>query len=320
MTPDHFSGTYCHRRTVATYDARITTTTTRATSDTLPLLALGVVVVLWGAGPVVTKLITVHPLIGTSMRFLLSIPVLYAIVHLRGGAVSRDTFRAAALPGLAFGINLIFVFAAVQEVAVAVLAVMVALQPAILLVVAGPLLGERATATQAAWTLVGVAATAGVILGAGDELRANVLGVVLAASALSTFMVYFVLTRRARSTTDVDPFEWMAAINVWSFIATIVPSLAVIRPDDFDEFDGTDLFWLAVLAYLTGVAGHVLMSWVHGYVEASKSALYLLGMNVFAIGLAWPVHDEPINLLQVACGVVVFAAVGAVIRLPARAA
>lgn len=286
----------------------------------LPLIALAGVVVLWGAGPVITKLVTVHPLIGSPMRFLLSIPVLFAIVHLRGGSVDRATFRAAALPGLAFGINLIFVFAAVQEVAVAVLAVLVALQPAILLVVAGPVLGERATRPQVIWTLIGVAATAGVILGAGDELRANALGVGLALASLGTFMIYFVLTRRARATTDVDPFEWMAAINVWSLAAGVIPSLAIVRPSDFDDFDGADLFWLIVLAYLTGVAGHVLMSWVHGYVEASKSALYLLGMNVVAIGLAWPVHDEPVNLLQFAFGVVVFVAVASVIRLPSKSA
>jgi probable blue pigment (indigoidine) exporter len=284
----------------------------------LPLIALAGVVVLWGAGPVITKLVTVHPLIGSPTRFLLSIPVLFAIVRLRGGTVSRTTFRAAALPGLAFGVNLIFVFAAVQEVAVAVLSVLVALQPAVLLVVAGPILGERATKPQVIWTLVGVAATAGVILGAGDELRANPLGVGLALLSLCTFMIYFVLTRRARATTDVDPFEWMAAINVWSFVAAIVPSLAIVRSDDLNEFDGTDLFWLVVLAYLTGVAGHVLMSWVHGYVEASKSALYLLGMNVVAIGLAWPVHDEPVNLVQIAFGVVVFVAVASVIRLPSH--
>jgi len=276
------------------------------------------VVLAWGAGPVVTKLVTVHPMLGTTMRFGLSIPVLFAIVHLRGGRVDGAIFRTAALPGLAFGINLIFVFAAVQEIAVAELSVIVALQPAILLVVAGPLLGERATTAQIAWTLVGVAGTAGVILGAADDLRASPLGLALALASLGTFMIYFVLTRRARSTEDVDPFEWMAAINVWSLIAALVPAVFVVRGDELDRLDLEDLFWLVVLAYLTGVAGHVLMSWVHGYIEASRSALYLLGMNIVAIGLAWPVHDEPINRVQVAAGVVVLVAVASVIRLPAR--
>ena len=49
-----------------------------------------------------------------------------AIVHVRRGRVSRAIVRRAALPGLAFGVNLIFVFAAVQEIAVAILSVVIA--------------------------------------------------------------------------------------------------------------------------------------------------------------------------------------------------
>ncbi|MEM7093803.1 MAG: DMT family transporter [Actinomycetota bacterium] len=315
---------YLHRRlepycpTIAAPTDKGPARASSSPTSTLPLAALGLVVVLWGAGPVVTKLITVHPLIGVCARFVLSIPLLYAIVALRGRRVDAATYRAAALPGLAFGVNLIFVFAAVQEVAVAVLSVLVALQPAVLLVVAGRLLGERATRVQVGWTLIGVAGTAVLILGADDDLRASPIGIGYGLLSLATFMVYFVLTRRARATTDVDPVEWMTAINVWSLVAALVPSVLIVRPDDFDDFAGDDLFWLFVLAYLTGVAGHVLMSWVHGFVEASRSALYLLGMNVVAIAMAWPVHDEPVNVVQIAGGLVVLIAVASVIRLPAH--
>lgn len=274
-----------------------------------------VVILLWGSGPVVTKLITANPMLGASLRFAFSIPVLFAIVKLRGSSVSRVVMRQAALPGIAFGINLIFVFAAVQEVTVAVLAVAVALQPALLLIVAGPLLNERATPAQAAWTVVGVAATAGVILGAGSELRATALGLILALLALASFTVYFALTRVARANTAVDPFEWMTAINMWSLIATIPPLLFTVRTRHLQELDGIDIFWLLVLAYLTGVAGHVLMSWIHGYIEASRSSLYLLGMNITAVGLAWPVHGERVTLIQALCGLVVLFAVGSVIRI-----
>lgn len=250
------------------------------------------------------------------LRFGLSIPLLYTLVALRGGRVSRKVYRLAALPGIAFGINLIFVFAAVQEVPVAVIAVAVALQPAILLIAAGPLFKERPTRTHVLWTIVGVAATAGVILGAGDDLRATPLGLFFALSALLTFTTYFALTRLARSRSAVDPFEWMTAINVWSFVAIIPPALVAVRPRHFGELDRVDMFWLLVLAFFTGVAGHVLMSWVHGYVEAARSSLYLLGMNIFAVALAWPVHGEPVTMIQAAFGLLVLFAVGAVIRIP----
>ena len=287
-------------------------------SSRLPLLVLGVVILSWGAGPVITKLITAPPLVGVVIRFALSIPVLFAIVALRGRSVSRDTFRRTALPGLAFGINLIFVFAAVQEATIAVLSVSVAMQPALLLLVAGPMFGERPTMAHVLWTLLGVFGAAGVILGAGEELRASPLGLLFAALALLTFSTYFVLTRQARSTIDVDPVEWMAGINVWSFVAAVIPSLFLVDRADIEQLDWADLGWLVVLAYLTGVFGHVLMSWVHGYIEAARSALYLLAMNLVAVGFAWPVHDEPVTPIQLLGGLVVLWSVASVIRLPAR--
>ena len=284
----------------------------------LPMIAFGFVILSWGAGPVVTKLVTVHPMIGTVIRFGLAVPLLFFLVRIRGGRLTVEALRRTALPGIAFGINLIFVFAAVQEVTVAVLAVTIALQPTLLLLIAGPLFDERPTTAHVLWTLLGVAGAAGVILGAGQEFRASGIGLVFCVAALLTFSVYFVLTRLARSTIDVDPVEWMAGINLWSLTSAFVPALFVVTADDLAEIDGRDMFWLVVLAYVTGVFGHVLMSWVHGYIEAARSSLYLLAMHLVAVGLAWRVHDEPVTVIQLLGGVVVLGAVAAVIRLPPR--
>jgi drug/metabolite transporter (DMT)-like permease len=294
--------------------------TAQSTSSSLPYVALVAVIFAWGAGPVVTKLITVDAIVGVILRFGISVPVLFMIVHLRGSRVSMTTMRRAALPGMSFGINLIFVFRAVQEATVAVLAVATTLQPALILIAAGPMFDERPTRWHGAWTLVGVAGAAGVVLGAGSDLRASPVGIMFALLAVTTFTLYFVLTRLARSTTRVDPVEWMAAINLWALFALILPALFLVDADDFRAVDGKDWFWLAVLAYGTGVFGHVMMSWVHGYIEAARSSLALLTMNIVAVSLAWPVHDEPITATQGLAGLVVVGAVIAVLRRPARTA
>ena len=286
----------------------------------LPLLALGLVIVSWGAGPVITKLITVAPLVGVVLRFAMSVPLLFALLAIRGQRLTVDTLRRTALPGMAFGINLIFVFAALQEATVAVLSVSMTLQPALLLILAGPLFGERPTMAHVLWTLVGVAGAAAVILGAGEELRASPLGLGFAFGAMATFSVYFLATRLARSTIDVDPFCWMAGVNLWSLVAALVPSLFLVDRADLAQLDARDVLWLLVLAYLTGVFGHVLMSWVHGYIEAARSSLYLLAMNLVAVGLAWPVHDEPVTVAQLLGGLVLVGSAAAVIRLPTAAA
>lgn len=284
----------------------------------LPLAALVFVVLSWGAGPVITKLISVPPVLGVMIRFGLSVPLLFGLLAMRRKKLARSTLVRAALPGMAFGVNLIFVFAALQEATVAVLSVSMTLQPALLLLLAGPLFGERPTLAHVCWTLIGIGGAATVVLGAGDELQASPLGIGLSVASVAIFSVYFILTRQARSTIDIDPFEWMTAINLWSLFAAVVASPFLLERDDFSQLDLTDLFWLVVLAYLTGVFGHVLMSWVHGYIEAARSSLYLLAMNLVAVTLAWPVHDEPITWIQVIGGIVVLGSVAAVIRLPAR--
>ena len=221
-------------------------------------------------------------------------------------------------PGLAFGTNLLFVFAAVQEATVSVLSTTVATQPALLLLLAGPIFGEKPRLPQVLWTLVGVSGTAMVILSAQSEVRASALGVLWAVLALVTFSAYWVLTRIARSSTNVDPIEWMFSVNIWALIAAILPILVTGSIYDFNEFGGKDWIWILLIAVFTGAMGHVLMSWAHAYVEAARSSLYLLGMHVVAVGAAWPIHGETLTVLQMLGGVVVLGAVAMVIRTPSE--
>ncbi|MGZ0220904.1 MAG: EamA family transporter, partial [Acidimicrobiales bacterium] len=130
------------------------------------------------------------------------------------------------------------------------------------------------------------------------------------------FTTYFVLTRAARLTTAVDPIEWMTAINVWAFVSILPVALVVSDWSDLTSMQGRDWFWLVVLSYLTGVLGHVLMSWAHGYIEASRSSLSVLLMNIVAVSLAWPVHDEPVTWVQGIGGVIALGAVAMVLRIP----
>lgn len=250
------------------------------------------------------------------MRFLLSTPLLIGLLYLRGGKMTFRLIRTTLWPGLAFGTNLIFVFATLQQTTVSVLATVVATQPAFLLLVAGPIFNERPSVRQVAWTLVGVAGAALVILGADAEVRASLSGVLLAVAAMGTFTVYWVLTRIARSDTDVDPIEWMCGVNVWALLSALVPLAVFGSTDDIRQFAGLDWLWIVLIAILTGATGHVLMSWAHAYVEAARSSLYLLGMHVVAVTVAWPVHGESLAVAQFAGGAVVLGSVAMVLRTP----
>ncbi|MEC7828517.1 MAG: DMT family transporter [Actinomycetota bacterium] len=286
--------------------------------QSLPLIVMAIVVVVWGLGPPITKLVTAPPLIGTFIRFGISSPLLLVVLAARGRVLSRKVLLATALPGLSFGINLIFVFSALQEATVSVLSTVVAMQPALLLVLAGPLFREYPSGRQLAFTLLGVVGAVGVILGAGSQVQSSWLGVGFAALALATFTLYFVLTRLARVDDEVDPIEWMAGINIWSFISTIVPILLLADRSDWAQFGGIDWLWISVVAFVTGVFGHVLMTWLHGHLEAARSSLYILTMHLVAVGLAWWIHDEAITWLQAVSGGVVLVCVALVVTAPDR--
>ncbi len=279
--------------------------------------AILLIIVLWGLGPPIMKLVTAPPLVAVSVRFWIAVPLLWGLTYASGRRVSRDTLKRTALAGALFGGNLCFVFASLQHASIAVLSVVQALQPGVVLLIAGPLMGERATKWHVAWTLVGVGGVAVVVLGGNPEVHTSALGVVLAVSSMLTFTVYYLINRRVRSTTNIDPIEWMAGVTLFAALTVTPIALATSSVSDYRQLGHADLLYLLFVAGMVGVIGHTMMSWAHRFFPASRSSLYLLAMNVVAITAAWPIHDEPITLIQGVGGVIVLGAVAAVLTRPA---
>lgn len=282
-----------------------------------PGLVLAAVIVFWGLGPPVSKLITAPAVIAVLYRFWISFPILWVLSATTGHRLRASTMRRSAIPGAAFGVNLVFVFLALKSATVAVLAVVSALMPGMILLVAGPFLGERPRRWHVAWTLVGIGGTAVVVLGAGRTVHSSALGVVYALASQVTFIVYFLLTKRVRSAEpDLNPLEWMAGISLFAALAVTPWALATSSAADYRAVNGIDWLWMAFIVLVTGMAGHVLMTWTHSYIAASRSSLYLLVQNVVAILAAWPIHHEPITLIQGLGGLIVFGSVAAVVSRP----
>jgi drug/metabolite transporter (DMT)-like permease len=279
--------------------------------------AMVAVVVIWGLGPPITKLISAPALVAVSVRFWLSVPLVWILTYVSGGRVTKAVLRRTALPGALFGINLAFVFSALQHSSVAVLAVIQTLQPGIVLVVAGRWLGERATSWHISWTVVGVLGVAVAILGGDPEVRGSALGIGLGVASMLTFTGYYLINRLARSTTPISPMEWMSGVTLFAGLLITPIALATCSLDDYRQLGGADWLYLVFIAVVVGIVGHTMMSWAHGFIPAARSSTFLLAMNVVAIGVAWPIHDEPITVVQAVGGLVVLVAVAAVLRRPA---
>lgn len=292
----------------------------RADADPPAAVAAGVmaaVVVIWGLGPVFTKLISAPALVGVSVRFWVSIPIVFALTYATGGRVTTEVLRRTALAGAMFGINLAFVFSALRHSSVAVLAVIQTLQPGVVLLVAGRWLGERATAWHVTWTVVGIVGVVVAILGGDPEVRGSALGLAWCVASMLTFTAYYLLNRRVRSTTPISPMEWMAGVTLFAGLCITPVALATSSWDDYRQLAGADWLYLGFVAIVVGIVGHTLMSWAHRFIPAARSSLILLSMNVVAILAAWPIHDEPVTWLQALGFVVVLGAVAAVITRPA---
>ena len=302
---------------------RYLTTTPTTSQGTQPKVrtsqsgsALAFVILVWGLGPPISKLISAPAVISVLYRFWLSVPILFVLAMLRGVKPTWESVRHAVLAGAAFGINLVFVFLTINEGAVAVLSVFAAMQPGIILLVAGPFLGERPTIWHVVWTFIGIGGTAIVVATGGDGFEVSAAALIYAAVSQFFFTAYFLLTKRERSRHDIDAVQWMSGVVIWAAIAVTPWALLTSTSKDYRAIDGLDWLWLAIIIVFTGGLGHIVMAWVHRYVDASRSSLYLLSMNIVAILAAWIIHDEPLTLLQMLGGVVVFTAVAAVISRP----
>lgn len=282
-------------------------------------VAMAGVILAWGMGPPISKLISAPPLVAVFCRFWLSVPVLVTWLYASGHRLTFRLLRTTAPAGVLFGLNMICVFSSFRHASIATLSVMSALQPGLVLVVAGRFLGERPTGWHRLWTGVGIGGAVVVILGAGSAVRSSVLGIGFSTAALVTFTAYFVCTRvvRARAAHPVDAIEWMTGVTITSAV-TVTPFTALSAGrSDFAQIGGTDWLWLTFAVFVTGVLGHVLMAWALRHIEASKASLYLLTMNVVAVAASWPIHHEPLAIVQMLGGAVVIGAVAAVISRPA---
>ena len=109
----------------------------------LPTLAVATAVTFWGFGGVLVKLMSIDAVSLAFYRLWLAFGLMLLILAVARTPLTRDGLRRTAPAGLIFGINVMFYFSAVRLTTVANANLIAALQPALVLVVAGPLFGER---------------------------------------------------------------------------------------------------------------------------------------------------------------------------------
>ena len=265
-------------------------------------------IVIWAFTNTLIKLSPLPPLTFAVHRLWLGSVLLLVVLYATGRRLTWPTVRASAPGGALLGIEISFFFSAIKHTSVADVAVISALQPALVLMVAGPLFGERIGRREVAWTAVSLAGVVLVTLGSAGTPAWSLGGDLLAVGSLLAWTSYFLISKHARS--SVRTLDYMTVVFVAATI--VVTPLAVLSGQPLGGLHASDV--AALVVFVAGAsAGHLLLAWAHSSVDVSVSSLIGLVQPVVSSIAALVILGEPITPLTVAGGVVVVASLAAIV-------
>lgn len=290
----------------------IATVDQRSRETTLGMLAVGVTTVTWGFGGVLVKLPKVGGLTLSFWRLWIGVPVMLMICAAARRPITAGALRQSVPAGVVFGVNVVMFFSAVRITSVANATLITALQPALVLFVAGPLFGERVGRREILWTLLALGGVSTVVIGSAGGPAWSPRGDLLAGGALVTWTAYYVFTKHARASQG--PFEYMTGVNIGAALA-VTPIALLIAPD-LGQVTRTDWMWIAGFVLIPGAGGHILITWAHRYVDVVVSSLIVVGVPVIAATAAFVILHEPLGPLQILGGGAVLLAIAAIVLRP----
>jgi drug/metabolite transporter (DMT)-like permease len=287
----------------------------RPEGATAGLVAVILGTVAWGCTGIFVKEIRLAALPITFYRLWLGAVLLGALLLVRRRPLSLQVLLRSGPAGLFLAADIALFFSALKLTSVAVATVIGALQPALVLVVAGRFFGERVGWRVVTWTLVSIVGIAAVALGTGIPRGEHLTGDALAVGSLLAFTGYWLVAKRAiAGAGDSDRFTFgvmlVAALAMTPVTLLSGQRLGPVRPADW--------FWIVLLALVPG-SGHLLFNFAHRFVDVSVSSVVSAGNPIVASLLALLVLREPLDAVQIAGGIVAVVAIAAVAHQAAEA-
>jgi drug/metabolite transporter (DMT)-like permease len=297
----------------STMQLSIPMTPEESRQQTLALAANAIAVAAWGLSNVAIKLVSASGLVTSFYRLWFAIPLLWLVAlgmpSLRR-RLDRHWLKACIIGGVLFAGHQICFFNAVKLTNIANVSIIGALQPALVLLVAGRLFGEVSTRRSLAWAGVAFAAIIPVIVGAAGMPSWSPAGDLLAFVNVVVFTAYFLASKQARR--HLGTAEYILGMTTVAGIVILL--VCITTGQELTSPRGWDWSVLLFLALVPGTIGHYLSNWAHRHSSAFVMSVMLLGVPVIAAALAAIVLDEQLTPLQLLGGATVLAAVGQIVR------
>lgn len=275
-----------------------------------PLGAAVAATTMWAAGNMIVVGVDLPGPQLAFWRTLLGALVFHAIYHLRGGRMSVNSLRTAALGGVAFGVSAAMFFSAFKETTVASATVIASLQPVLLLPYSVKRMGERVDAAKVALVAIAVLGTAIVVLassgGTGDwSLR----GDLLAFGGTLAGCVYFVGTKQARE--SLGALEYQAAALTWA--APVALAGALVVGSGMTVPTALTFAAAALMVAIPGT-GHILMSWAQKQLSVGDTATIALGVTILSSIGAAIFYGQSLGAVQIVGMAVVLTSLALFVR------
>lgn len=276
----------------------------------LAYAAVATTIAMWGYSAVVIKAVSPDGLVVAFYRLWFAIPLLWlsaVISPAMRRRLGREWFFGCLAGGTCFGLHQILFFSAMKMTSVANVTIIGALQPVIVLLVAGPLFGEHLHRVAVLWAGVALAGTALVVVGSAASSAVSGSGDLLAVANLFAFTGYFLVSRRVRAT--VGPWEYVVGMTTVSGLV-VTGAVAVAQPD-LGSPAGLEYLVILTLAVFPGTLGHVLTNWAHAHVKAFSISMMFLAAPIVSTIAAFVFLGETVTELQLAGASIVLVSIGA---------
>jgi drug/metabolite transporter (DMT)-like permease len=275
-------------------------------------VAVVVTVAIWGFSSVLIKLASTTGIVTALYRLWIAVPLLWLTVAAprTRRALDRDWLAASVVGGALFATHQTLYFTALKLTTITNVSIIGALQPLLVLAVAGSMFDEHASRAAIAWSLLALAGTVLVVIGSAGTPAWSPTGDALAALNLFAFTGYFLASKRFR--VRVDP--WPYVVGMTTVAGVCMLGVALATGQDLGSPRGWDWVVIATIAVFPGTLGHVLTNWAHAHASAFVISTLFLGVPVIAAAAAAIALGEPVTVPQVAGGALVLVALARIVR------
>jgi drug/metabolite transporter (DMT)-like permease len=217
--------------------------------------------------------------------------------------------RASAPGGVLLGLEIALFFSAIKRTSIVDVTMIAALQPALVLLVAGRMFNERVTGRVVALTLLSVAGVAVVAIGSAGTPAWSLAGDLFAVGSLFAWTGYFLVSKHVRE--EVNALEYFTVVTVVA--AAVVTPITLVSGVRIAVGQPAQWFWLGLFV-VGATTGHLLLAWAHAFVDVSVSSQLMLAQPVFSAIAALVILDQPLTALAVAGGAIVLGSLWAILK------